>query len=87
MIPCGRVGSGLLNPVIFKSCGIDFFPLFTRAISAADWAMAERLEDTLYILDHLAIQYAKDRSDPVALFDRKLFTGPAKLDYAAGGSG
>jgi hypothetical protein len=52
-------------------------------LAAAMWAWAERLEDTLYVpLDHPAIQYAKQSSDPVNLLDRKLAAGQVKLDYA-----
>ena len=64
------------------------FPVLTLASTTAVWALAERLEETLYIpLDHPAIQYGKDPSDPVALLDRKLDTGQAKLDYTASAGG
>jgi hypothetical protein len=61
---------------------------FVLALAAAGWAVAERLEDTLYVpLDHPAIQYAKPASDPVALLDRKLAAGQVKLDYKPDGTG
>jgi hypothetical protein len=60
-------------------------PLLTLVI-AATWALADRLEDTLYVpLDHPAIQYAKQPSDPVNLLDRKLAAGQVHLDYAPNG--
>lgn len=53
-------------------------------VSAAAWALADSLEDTLYIpLDHPAIQYSKaSGDDPVARLDKQLQSGKAKLDYA-----
>ena len=62
-----------------------FLALF---LVAAGWALAERLEDTLYVpLDHPAIQYAKAASDPVAMLDKKLAAGSVKLEYSATGNG
>jgi hypothetical protein len=54
----------------------------------AVWASADRLEDTLYIpLDHPAIQYSQQPTDPVARLAKRLESGQAKLDYAPNGWG
>ena len=55
---------------------------------AATWAVADRLEDTLYVpLDDPAIQYAQAPSDPVARLEKRLERGEAKLDFAPNGWG
>ena len=55
---------------------------------AASWAIADRLEDTLYIpLDQPAIRYHQQPSDPVARLSRRLASGEAKLSYAPDGWG
>ena len=52
------------------------------------WAFADRLEDTLYIpLDHPAIQYYQQPSDPVARLAKRITSGQAKLDFAPNGWG
>jgi hypothetical protein len=54
-------------------------------LAAATWALADRLEDTLYVpLDDPAIQYAQAPNDPVARLEKRLESGAAKLDFAAG---
>jgi len=57
-------------------------------LAAATWALADRLEDTLYVpLDHPAIQYAQAPNDPVARFEKRLESGAAKLDFTPNGWG
>ncbi len=58
-------------------------------VSAAAWALADSLEDTLYIpLDHPAIQYSRGpENDPVGSLDKQLETGKTKLEYAPNGWG
>src|ERR1035438_6728232 len=58
-------------------------------VSAAAWALADALEDTLYIpLDHPAIQYSKaSGNDPVGRLDKQLESGKAKLEYSPNGWG
>jgi hypothetical protein len=57
-------------------------------VVAATWALADRLEDTLYVpLDHPAIQYAQAPNDPVARLEKRLESGAAKLDFAPNGWG
>ena len=57
-------------------------------LAAATWALADRLEDTIYVpLDHPAIQYAQAPNDPVARFEKRLESGAAKLDFAPNGWG
>ena len=52
------------------------------------WAFADRLEDTLYIpLDHPAIQYYQQPSDPVARLAKQIAGGQAKLEFAPNGWG
>jgi hypothetical protein len=49
---------------------------------------ADRLEDTFYVpLDDPAIQYAGPVSDSIALLEKQLESGKAKIDYAPNGSG
>jgi len=51
-------------------------------------AFGDRLEDTLYIpLDHPAIRYNQEPSDPVARLEKRLENGQVKLDYAPNGWG
>ena len=58
------------------------------ALAAAVWAVADRLEDTLYVpLDHPAIQYARQPSDPVHDLDKKLAAAQAQFDYAPASGG
>ncbi len=54
-------------------------------VCTAAWALADALEDTLYIpLDQPAIQYSKGpANDPVGRLDKQLESGKAKLDYTA----
>jgi hypothetical protein len=55
-------------------------------LAAATWALADRLEDTLYVpLDHPAIQYSQPPNDPVARLEKRLESGDAKLDFAPNG--
>jgi hypothetical protein len=50
--------------------------------------LADRLEDTFYVpLDDPAIQYAGAMSDPIALLEKQVDSGKAKLDYAGNGWG
>jgi hypothetical protein len=52
------------------------------------WLLADRLEDTLYIpLDHPAIRYYQQPSDPVAALGKQLESGAVKLDFAPNGWG
>jgi hypothetical protein len=59
------------------------------AIAAGTWALADQLEDTLYIpLDSPAIQYDKvTPRDPVYRLYEKIEKGQVKLDYAPNGWG
>ena len=59
------------------------------ASAAAAWAVAQSLEEALYVpLDHPAIQYSKQSSgDPVARLAEKIESGQIQLDYAPGGLG
>ncbi len=55
---------------------------------AATWALADRLEDTLYIpLDHPAIQYGQQPEDAVAHLEKRIESGEVKLDYSPNGLG
>jgi len=57
-------------------------------LAAATWALADRLEDTIYVpLDHPAIQYAQTPSDPIARLEKRLESGRAALDYSPNGLG
>jgi len=48
----------------------------------AAWALADRLEDTFYVpLDHAAIRYYQEPSDPVARLQKRLEGGQTKLDF------
>ena len=53
-------------------------------VISASWALADRLEDTLFIpLDHPAIQYAERApNDAVARLEQKLERRQVKLDFA-----
>jgi hypothetical protein len=52
------------------------------------WLLADRLEDTLYIpLDHPAIRYYQQPSDPVAALGKQLESGVVKLDFSPNGWG
>jgi hypothetical protein len=58
------------------------------ATALAGWALADRLEDTLYIpLDHPAIQYYQQPSDAVARLEKWIESGQVNLDYAPNGWG
>jgi hypothetical protein len=58
------------------------------AAALAGWALADRLEDTLYIpLDHAAIQYYQQPNDAVARLEKRIESGQVKLDYAPNGWG
>ena len=58
------------------------------ALLLGSWALADRLEDTFYVpLDHPAIRYKQEASDPVAGLARRLESGQVKLDYAPNGWG
>jgi hypothetical protein len=58
------------------------------AAALAGWALADRLEDTLYIpLDHPAIQYYQHPNDAVARLEKRIESGQVKLDYAPNGLG
>jgi hypothetical protein len=58
------------------------------AAALAGWALADRLEDTLYVpLDHPAIQYYQQPNDAVARLEKRIESGQAKLDYAPNGWG
>ncbi|HLI82854.1 MAG TPA: hypothetical protein VKV17_03000 [Bryobacteraceae bacterium] len=58
------------------------------AAALGGWALADRLEDTLYIpLDHPAIQYYQQPHDAVARLEKRLESGQVKLDYAPHGWG
>src|SRR5215469_7982205 len=62
--------------------------LASGVFAFAGWALADRLEDTLYIpLDHPAIQYYQQPSDPVAVLMKRVESGQTKLDYAENGWG
>ena len=55
---------------------------------AATWLLADRLEDTIFIpLDHPAIQYAGETTDPVGRLAKRLESRQATLDYAPNGLG
>jgi hypothetical protein len=64
-------------------------PLFGALISAALAAAVLTAFDqspvdlTILPIDHPAIQYSKPADDPVALLDKKLASGQAKLEYRA----
>jgi hypothetical protein len=64
------------------ACGV-------AVLAGATWALADRMEDTLFIpLDHPAIQYDQRPSkDPVALLEQRMESGRVKLDYAPNGWG
>ena len=57
------------------------------ALSAAvavgsGWVLADRLEDTFYVpLDHPAILYYQEPTDPVARLQTRLANGQTKLDF------
>jgi hypothetical protein len=58
------------------------------AAALAGWALADRLEDTLYIpLDHPAIQYYQQPHDPITHLEKRIESGQVKLDYAPNGWG
>jgi hypothetical protein len=62
--------------------------LVGSAAALTGWALADRLEDTLYIpLDHPAIQYYQRPSDAVAGLMKRLESGQAKLDFSSNGWG
>jgi hypothetical protein len=62
--------------------------LASGVVALAGWALADRLEDTLYIpLDHPAIRYYQQPSDLVTALMKRVESGQAKLDYAANGWG
>src|SRR5579862_7955530 len=63
--------------------------ILLMAFAAAAWAVAQSLEEALYVpLDHPAIQYSKQPSgDAVARLAKKIESGQIKLDYAPGGLG
>jgi hypothetical protein len=51
-------------------------------LAAGTWALADRLEDTIYVpLDHPAIQYAQAPDDPIARLEKRL-ESKAKLDFS-----
>ena len=57
-------------------------------LAAAAWALADRLEDTLYVpLDDPAIQYSQAPNDPVARLEKRLESRAATLDFAPNGWG
>ncbi len=57
-------------------------------LALGGWLLADRLEDTLYIpLDHPAIRYYQQPSDPVAVLGKQLESGAVKLDFAPNGWG
>jgi hypothetical protein len=59
---------------------------FALVLAAA--LLAERLEDTIFIpLDHPAILYAGETTDPVGRLAKRLDAGQLKLDYAPNGWG
>src|SRR5258705_5321440 len=50
------------------------------------WLLADRLEATIFIpLDHPAIQYAAETTNPVASLAKRLDGGQVKLDYSTVG--
>ena len=52
-------------------------------LAGATWLLADRLEDTIYIpLDHPAIHYAGETTDPVGRLEKRLANGQVKLGYA-----
>jgi hypothetical protein len=54
----------------------------------AAWAIADRLEDTIYIpLDHPAIRYHQQPADPVAGLIKRLESGQARLEFQPDGWG
>lgn len=58
------------------------------AAALAGWALADRLEDTIYIpLDHPAIQYYQHPNDAVARLEKRIESGQMKLAYAPNGWG
>ena len=63
-------------------------PLFAAGaalLAGATWLLADRLEDTIFLpLDHPAIQYAGETTDPVGRLAKRLASGQVKLDYAPG---
>ncbi|HEX5424775.1 MAG TPA: hypothetical protein VFW94_14600, partial [Candidatus Acidoferrales bacterium] len=73
---------------------MERLPLFAALSAAAvfatgAWVFAETLEDTIFIpLDDPAIQYSQQPSnDPVAVLEKRLESGKAKLDYSPDGWG
>jgi len=62
-------------------CGLA--GLSAAVILGSGWALADRLEDTFYVpLDHPAIRYYQEPSDPVARLQKRLESGQTKLDFA-----
>lgn len=57
-------------------------------VIVSTWSFADQLEDTLYIpLDHPAIRYDQQPTDPVARLAGRLAAGQTKLDFAPNGWG
>src|SRR4051812_15956060 len=65
-----------------------YIPLPLAAAGAAlllcgGWLLADRLEDTIFIpLDHPAIQYAAETTNPVARLAKRLDSGQVNLEYS-----
>jgi hypothetical protein len=52
-------------------------------VTCGGWLLADRLEDTIFIpLDHPAIQYAAETTNPAARLAKRLDSGQVNIDYA-----